>query len=296
MRKAKLITVMCCISITMFFWLIPPSWGRGPWHWVMTLRQPKIKDAMINPTALYIDPHKGNYYVVDSGKDRLLSFDHKGKLLHIFTAGDELDLPMDMTRGPQGNVWVVEKGKNSLSLIDLKAKKVIRHHLKVDGRKIYPHRVELSGGLFYILDKESGDVFAFTPEMELEKRYSCGDCSQGFIDFKVYKDIFLAMSMDQGGTIYEFSLDGKLKKRLSLDGRALFPVSVCRGPSGYFYVLDRHNSRVLVFDKQGVFKYGFLEFGSSQGQLYYPIEIRFDPWGRLCVVEEGNARVEVFAR
>ena len=286
-------------GITMCLTLLnlPGALASGPWHWVMTLRQPKVKDAMINPTSIYIDPKKGRYYVVDSGKDRLLSFDRDGKLLHILTAGDDLHLPMDMVRSDDGGIWIVEKNKNSLSKIDLRARRVIRHHLSVMGRTVYPHRVEFVDKRFFILDKRSGWIFSFDRDLRHLASYPCEGCGQGFVDFKVYDHgTLLALTPDRGGVIYEFGLDGKLKRQIELHKRALFPVSVARGPSGYLYVLDRHNSKILVFDGRGTYKYSFLDYGSSQGQLYYPVEIRFDSMGRLYVVEEGNARVEVFAR
>jgi hypothetical protein len=34
--------------------------------------------------------------------------------------------------------------------------------------------------------------------------------------------------------------------------------------------------------------------GRAREQLYYPVELKFDPWGRLFVVEEGNGRIQVF--
>jgi len=61
-------------------------------------------------------------------------------------------------------------------------------------------------------------------------------------------------------------------------------------------VLDRQQRNVVVYDKNGEFKYRFLEKGITRGQLYYPSEIRFDPWGELCLVDEGNGRVEIFKR
>ena len=75
-----------------------------------------------------------------------------------------------------------------------------------------------------------------------------------------------------------------------------FPVSLAVGPSGYLYVLDRHQNSVLVYDESGVFRYSFLSSGQSVSNVYFARQVRFDPWDRLCVVDEGNGRVEVFNR
>ena len=62
------------------------------------------------------------------------------------------------------------------------------------------------------------------------------------------------------------------------------------------YVLDRHQNSVLAYDEQGVFRYRFLDNGQSAGRVYFARHLRFDPWGNLCVVDEGNGRVEIFSR
>jgi 6-phosphogluconolactonase (cycloisomerase 2 family) len=75
-----------------------------------------------------------------------------------------------------------------------------------------------------------------------------------------------------------------------------FPVSLAVGPADSFYILDRHQNNIVVFSRDGQFQYSFLEFGQGPNQLYFPRQLRFDPWGRLCVVDEGNGRVEIFSR
>ena len=97
-------------------------------------------------------------------------------------------------------------------------------------------------------------------------------------------------------SIYRFNLNGRVEKVIQLGEDVVFPVSLTIGPSGFIYVLDRHLRRIAVYDSNGSFKYSFLDEGVARGQLYYPIQVRFDPWGRLCIVDEGNARVEIYKR
>jgi DNA-binding beta-propeller fold protein YncE len=267
----------------------------SPWKWSHVLKHDQVGDAMIVPTSLYIDPEKELYYVVDSGRNRLLSFDRNGELLSIFNAGRELDIPFDMTRLDEQGIWVVEKKENSLSYIDIKARKVTQHTLHYGGDLIYPDRLESSGGQMYVLNKATGDVLGYGPDLEPGARFSCGDCPWGFVDFKIYGDRLWALDQRRS-IIYRFNLEGGLEERTELGGTIEFPVSFAVGPSGYIYVLDRHGRNVSVHDKTGAFKYQFLDRGIARGQLYYPTEIRFDPWGGLCVLDEGNARVEVFKR
>ncbi len=298
--KNKLVSWSGAIVLTLVFIAscnipIPSAWAGSPWHWAFAMKQSLLKDAMDMPTALFIDQAKEHYYVVDSGKNRLLSFNRQGELLNILNAGKSLDVPYDMTRTKDGMIWVVEKGRNSLTSINLQSRKVTRATLYYDGRLIYPDRLEYAGGLFYVLDEVTGDIISYNRALKPRQRYSCEKCSRGFVDFRIYDQTLWALDQQQK-TVYRFGLGGALDGTISLGRFVSFPVSLAVGPSGYLYILDRHKRDIAVYDKSGNFKYHFLRYGFSRGELDYPIEIRFDPWGGLCVVDEGNSRVEVFRR
>lgn len=282
--------------------LIPLAWGlpkveaaSSGWAWELVLKQDRFQDAMQMPTAMFVDAEKGHYYVVDSGGNRLLSFNRQGELLYIFNAGKALKTPYDMVKTGKGGIWVVEKGRNSLSYIDLKAKKVTPATLHFKGALVYPDRLESDGILLYILDKATGKILSYTTELAGKTSFSCADCGGGFVDFKIHGKKLWALDQ-QDRAVYRFRLDGTREAVIPLGETVNFPVSLTIGPSGYMYILDRHARDIAVYDKGGIFKYRFLGKGISRGQLYYPVEIRFDPWGGLCVVDEGNARVEIFKR
>lgn len=281
--------------LAVLFCTIQASQAASPWQWNLSLKQGKPGDAMIMPTALYIDMDKELYNVVDSGRNRFLTFDRKGELLRIFTAGNELEIPFDMARTDEDGIWVVEKGKNSLSYIDLKAKTVTPNTLYYNGILIYPDRLETNGEMLFVLDKATGNILQYSLDLIPGTRFSCSDCPWGFVDFKIYDQRLWALDQRRS-IIYVFTLEGRLERKIELGGSLNFPVSLAVGPSGYLYILDRHNRSISVHDKEGVFKYRFLDRGIARGQIYFPSEIRFDPWGGLCVVDEGNARVEVFVR
>ncbi len=269
--------------------------AASPWKWDLTLRQDVIGDSMNRPTAMYIDQAKQQYYVVDSGKNRLLSFDRKGELLHILNAGKSLQTPYSLTRTDSNGIWLTEKGKNTVSYIDFKKKKVIPHELSYKGRTVYPDRIDTHKGKIYVLDKTSGSIIAYSTAFNAGQVFACGDCPWGFVDF-VFKDNKLWALEQDNRSIYRFNLNGQVEKVIQLGDNVTFPVSLTIGPSGYIYVLDRHRRQIAVYDKNGSFKYSFLNEGVARGQLYYPIQVRFDPWGQLCIVDEGNARVEIFKR
>lgn len=265
------------------------------WNVSLSLKRDTIEDAMIMPSSVFADKAGEKYYVVDSGKNRILSFDRSGNLLHVFKAGDTLEAPFDMVRTDDGTLWVVEKGKNSLTKIDLKAQKTLPQTLSSKGKTFFPHRLETDGTMLYVQDKASGDILVYDNNLVETNRIACDSCSQGLFDFKVKGDTVWALDR-LGKAIYSYSLSGKQKNVIQLGEEVVYPVSIAVGPSGYLYVLDRHSRDIAVYDSEGEFKYRFLQPGIASGQLYYPVEILFDPWEGLCVTDEGNARVEVYTR
>jgi streptogramin lyase len=230
---------------------------------------------------------------VDAGNNRLLSFNKDGEFLNEFNANGQLQAPFDMVKDREGHIWLIEKGRNSLTMIDLENKAVENHSLSFNGQTVFPERLEQEDDILYVLDKITGQVLALDKDLKVIRNFTCRD-GTGFVDFKIRNGSLWAMERD--GNMVRFTMDGKPASRVVLEDVVRFPYSLEVGPSGIFYVLDRHGGDVAVFDREGRFRYRFLTLGQARGRLYFPIELKFDPWGRLCVVEEGNGRVEIFKR
>ena len=263
------------------------------WQWELTLQQNKAGQSMLLPSALHIDPVLERYYVVDSGSNTIEAYNRQGEFYKSFTADAQLLVPFDLVR-EKGYMWIIEKGKNSLTKIDIEARKIFPNTLYDNDKLIYPDRLEIDKNTLYVLDKLSGSVFALDKNLNITRRFSCGECNNGFVDFKIRNGSLWAL--EQGSnTVYRFTMDGALQGSIELEKKLLnFPRSIEVDESGFIYILDRHQGSILVFDGKGGFRYSFLEAGVARGQTYYPIELKFDPWGRLCVVDEGNGRVQIF--
>jgi sugar lactone lactonase YvrE len=268
--------------------------GESPWQWAMTLQETADPlNVMNSATALYIDKDVARYYVVDAGKNRLLSYNREGKFLSEFSARNNLMTPYDMIREP-GILWIVEKGRNSVTKIDLQKKKIVPHTISDQGSTVYPDRLEIDRNTLYLLNKAKGNILALDNNLKVLHRYNCDDCDAGFVDFKIKDNRIWALEQKEKA-VYVFSMDGKQEEKIQLQPEKIdFARSLAVGENDLLYILDRHKASIAIFGMNGEFKYSFLKEGQARGQLYYPIEIKFDPWGRLCVVEEGNGRVQIF--
>ena len=268
--------------------------AQSSWQWQMSLKV-DAPNSMYLPGAVAFDPASERYYVVDAGHNRLVSFARDGKMLRAFTAEDRLKAPFDMVRLDDGKLWVVEKGRNSLTLIDVAAKVVKPHTLRDGKRQIFPDRIAHAGGRLYVLDRASGQVLRLASDLSVDQRYGCPDCLGGFADFVLAGDTVWALD-PLGKKIFRFNADGAIAKTVNLGDEVDFPVSLAVEETENIYVLDRHQNSVLAYSQDGRFRYRFLSSGHAQGQVHFARQLRFDPWGRLCVVDEGGGRVEIFSR
>jgi len=298
MKQTSVLTNLTRLFLPVLLALLPapaPAQSPSPWQWQMSLRVEKTGESMYMPSAVAFDPKSERYYVVDTGRNRLVSFGKNGDIGKAFSANEQLKAPFDMVRLDNGQLWVVEKGRNSLTLIDVAAKKVEQNTLHDGDRQVFPDRIAEAGGKLFTLDRSSGQVLRLASDLSVEQRYGCADCSAGFVDFVIDKGDILAIE-PRDRKIYRFKLDGTVAKVIPLGDESGFPVSLDVGPSGFYYVLDRHDNSVLAYDEEGQFRYRFLSTGQSPGKVYFARQLRFDPWGRLCVVDEGNGRIEIFGQ
>lgn len=292
-----MISFLTRFLLAMVLALLPAAaLAQSSWQWEMSLRVDIPGDAMYMPSAIAFDKDSGRYYVIDTGRNRLVSFGQDGKMLKAFTANDQLKAPFDMVRLDNGQLWVVEKGRNSLTLIDVAAQKITPHTLMDGDRLLFPDRIAYGGGKLYVLDRGSGSVLRLGADLSIEQRFGCSDCLSGLADFVIADGTIFGLER-QDKKVFRFNNDGTVAKEINLSGADLdFPDSLAIGPSGSIYVLDRHQNSILVYSPEGRFRYRFLSTGQSEGKVYFPREVRFDPWGRLCVVDEGNGRVQIYSQ
>lgn len=265
------------------------------WTFQFGMRADTNGVSLINPLALFVDTFGQRYYVIDSGNNRLLSFDKNGLPLHSFDANGKLDKPIGMVKEGKNTLYVLEKGKGSITRINLKDREVEPLYLSFNDQLLHPQRIKQTDKAVLVLDKLTGKLFKIVDNFQAVKPFNCLNCIEPFVDFVIDEDIVYAIT-ERKGRIFTFSTDGRALAEISLSPPPDFPVSVALDKNKNIFVLERHRGQVSVFSSNGKIKYRFLGKGAKVGQLYYPIDMQFDPWGRLCIVEEGNGRVSVYGR
>ncbi len=78
-------------------------------------------------------------------------------------------------------------------------------------------------------------------------------------------------------------------------GGLIFPVGVAPGPGGTVAVLDRMRHKLLLFDRDFVFRAEFGAMGAGPGDFYHPLALATAPEAGLAYVTQGfEGRVQVF--
>ncbi|CAH3112238.1 unnamed protein product [Pocillopora meandrina] len=107
---------------------------------------------------------------------------------------------------------------------------------------------------------------------------------------------FIAVAEFVNSRIQVFTMDGEPVFKFGDSGpeRLDNPVG-CVCYEEKFFVADKNNNCVKVFDGKGRFLYKFGEKGNGDGQLNSPYGLCVDKYGNLLVCDPGNGRIQQFS-
>lgn len=289
-NSIRLTQHLLCLALLL---LVPALVCAKAPSWHSSLSFPK-EMAIDAPSGLVIDQARKRYYVIDYNADQLVSFDEQGQLIDRFDAMGRLKKPVSMAFGAPGKMWVVQRSTNELLYIDLNSRDVRRFNVsKTSGQPMLIDRVATDDQQrLYVADSHSGRIFRLDDNLKITTIFA-GKRDSHLIDFKIAGSTLYALD-SQHQQLHSFTLDGQHKDTIALKGDLDRPVSFVLDSHGMIYILDRPQGKIAVFTAKGLFKYGFCHRGARRGQLNYPSELHMDWQDRLCVVNQGNDRIEVF--
>ena len=291
-RKIRMFILIIACQLLM----AAAAFAAGPWQPVTTLPAKDAEVTLGDSLALAVDPGRQRYYVVDSDRAQLVSFDAQGAFLAALNPGNQLVKPVSLALAANGKLWIVERATNQLLYVDLQQQQVRAFDLTYpDGGLIFPDQVALdTDNRLFLLDRARGGVVRLDDNLQVVQTYLPEGDFQGFADFQITAEGVWALD-GLSRTLHLFAVDGSPQRRVSVQDLQ-FPVALAIDAVGQFYLLDRHAGKVAVFDRQGGFSYDFLLKGKRPGRLWYPSGLLFDWDGRLCVANEGNGRIDIYAR
>ena len=263
-------------------------------------------DLLRRPTGVDIDA-RGNVYVADTGKRRIVVFDRNRRFLRVYGEAGQGALliydPIDVAVTPDGRSWVVDRTQGKIVEYDVTGVAV---------REIAtpepPTQITISDDTMFVT-VDSGVLIA-----DLEGNLLTGYISRGKEPGQFDRPGGVAVGED--GTLYVADSLNYRVQAISTKGESLWqygeplppgeaiqfgdesrkfglPSNITIDDNGLLYVVDGVDSEIVVMDTDGNEIEVIGDVGSADGMFYYPDGIAYSN-GRLVVADKFNDRVQVF--
>lgn len=256
------------------------------------------------PQAIAADP-EGNIFVVDTGNNRVLEFDKKGKFIYSvggFGFGQQqFDRPVDITAKNGLDVFIADYNnerierydKNLNHISSFYSDEALQRSLKFG----FPSSVDISKhGELFISDTENDRILKINsfgdPELSFgDFNWGAGQLEQpAKLELTLWDLVYVS---DQGtDQIVVFDYYGNFMFRFGKD--------ILKNPNGLIwqnrnrlFVADSGNNRVAVFNKDHQLVYSWGEKGEKIGAFKQPADMTVIN-NSVYVLDSGNGRVQVF--
>jgi len=264
-----------------------------------------IRNLLLSqPQAISIGP-EGHVFVVDTGNNRILEFDNKGKF--IYAAGgfgwnkEEFDRPLDVSAKTGLDIFIADFNNERIERYDKDLNHISSFYTDENiSRSLqfgFPSCVDISRhGELFICDNENDRILKINSFGEPEASFGDFNWGEGQLEYPVKIELTpkdLVYVSDQGtDQIVIFDYYGNFVAR--------FGSKILNKPNGLAWtedekliVADSGNNRVVIFDKNNrpIFFWG--EEGKRVGAFNNPVDVTMYD-NRIYVLDSGNSRVQVF--
>ena len=260
-------------------------------------RPPQLPDpaGFASARGVAVDPVTGDVLVADNWNQRVYRFAPDGTPLRTF--GQRGSFPRDGMNYPRSiavdpatrNVWVANyEGNPDLVVYTPDFDRVVR----VIHVPRFVNDMDIVDGLAYLLVRRTGSVMVYDTATGALVRTCC--TSLGFLRGIAVDTATgnMWLTSDAAAQVHVVSSGGSLVQTIPVDGRAWGATIV----GDVVYVADSKANTIIAFDRLTYARLGaFGTKGFLPGQLAGPSGITSDATGRLYVVEDDGARVDIFA-
>jgi DNA-binding beta-propeller fold protein YncE len=261
-------------------------------------------DRLAQPTEVAVDSAQ-NIYVTDTNNHRVVVFDAKGEYIRtIGRPGEgqgEMQHPSGITVDKQNNVYVLSRRQNKVMIFNPKGE--ISWEVFVDA----PLTATVVDDRLYVATDRG--IMIGTTKGEPLTSFGKRGSAKGEVDFPTgivvddQRHIYVADSLNY--RVQAFDKDGKslwtLGKRPEQEGTELrdkartygLPAGLAMGDDGNLYMVDAQTGDIVVITTKGEQIAKFGDWGSDDGQFYYPAGIAYMGDDKFAVADKFNDRVQV---
>lgn len=247
-----------------------------------------IKSGLSVPVHLAIDSW-ANIYVTDSSRQRIHKFNAIGELQLTITG---IPVPLGVAVDAKGNIYVGDDSNNNVSIYN-SAGKFLNKLGSGNDEFIMPNDIAIdpSTGRIYVTDSKANLVKVYNFDRSLAFTISDILFPTGIhIDSKKGELLIGDLINSQ---VKVFDLSGKFLRSFGSSGVGAGFLSSIQGLTvdkmGRIYAVDAHKGWVQVFDSEG----NHLSF-IGKGDLFTPLDVAIDPYGRLIITSSSDGKLVVY--
>lgn len=248
------------------------------------------------------------------------TFDYSHNVGRGAQTGMGFNSPVAMTIGPNGMVYIANRGSESISNVGWNRTGVGQRISKVtlgstwgeedyvgefsrygsnDGQLIWPAGIVAdSDGNVYVADEWLNRVSVFDAEGNYQRHFSTvpeGDPEvNGSCGIAISADQELFISDGRSHRVRKFTTGGQYLGSFGSQGSGAgefdSPWGITIDQDGYVYVADAGNNRVQKLTQDGEFVAQFGQAGNKRGDLNYPTDVAVDPEGDVYVCDWTDNR------
>jgi streptogramin lyase len=251
---------------------------------------------MINPQGLAVNPRLEEFIVADALNDRIIIFDTTGAVVFTFPTGENRHNPFGVAVKSSDEIIVSSMDSPELWIYD-NAGQFINEVFMPEGTQ--PGRLDIDAqDNIFVVDRAHCAIIQLGSDGKVIETYKSNDekcLASGVIISNMNTP---ALVSTEGNVFIMFDLAGNIVSVNGQHGRK--PQEFSHPTSG---TIDSHNRLWLVdsfkheikrFDQKFRLIDSFGIYGTATSEMFYPVDIKITPKGKMGILEKGANRLQIF--
>jgi len=266
------------------------------------------EQGLLRPQQVRYDASHREYYVADTGNDRIVILDENGLNVFELRANDIFHVPIDVAALSDGKILVLGSmptGK-SIQVFDYNGDYLYPFPLHGGPDPVETDIISIaadSADLIYLLDDRGQRILTYDANGKFCSQISLfGDLTEKDRGEQVLGNLSVSHDMiyipaPMIGSVYCYRMDGTLVRMIGQKGGAYgelsFPIAISEDSKGNMLVLDKHRHSIVAYDSQGKPIGEIGGKGTGSGWFYHPMSMVIDSRDRIWVAQIFQNRIQV---
>jgi len=301
------------VSLLMAVTILPVSRAQDnatalPAKFLFSLGQSGSSLEFLQPQQIRCDQQHQEFYICDTGHDRIVILDARGFYVFEFSHPDVMRAPTDVAVDSEGHIYVLGSAVPGSPLLVFDYNGDYLRPFTFHGGP-EPASFDVgslvmdSAQRLLLLDSRAGRVLCFDLSGNFQYEFPLFPKADARRD----RDLILgkmALSGEQllipapmEGSVFCFDTRGSLLKMVGHRGGGYgelsFPVAVSGDAAGNVLVLDKHRCLIVSYNKSGLANGEIGGMGTDPGWFYHPTALLVDAHQRVWVAQGLNNLIQV---